>query len=289
MSVTPVLPLHELMNPPDNLPFEIHRILPEKTLARAELPHRHSFYQLLFVTNGYGTQIIDFEPYPLEPPVIYFLSPGQVHSWQSNSAPLGYVLLFTADFLLLGSLDLLQLSFFHGETPQLQLTEPQAASLESLIQAIQEEYKAAEFFRASVLSAYLNILLVKIQRLYVPTDLPGDVDSGLVRRFKQLVSELYLTERSISVYAERIGISASHLAKQVKAATGKTPGQIIRQAVILEAKRLLANTNLTVEQISLQLAFDDPAYFGRLFRRETDLSPGHFRQYIREKYQIPPD
>lgn len=283
------LPILELTSSPDNLPFEIHPVLPEDTVVHAEFPHRHTFYQLLFLTAGHGTHIIDFEPYPLEPPAFFFVSPGQVHCWQAGSAPEGYVLLFTPDFLLLGLLDVLQLSFFHSKIPHLKLDNSQAGSLVSQIEAMQAEYETAEFLRASVLSAYLHILLVKIQRLYVSQTAPTISDDRLVRQFKQLVGEFYLTERSVSAYASRIGISTGHLTDQVKSATGQTPGQIIRQAVILEAKRLLANTDLTVEQISLQLAFDDPAYFGRLFRRETDMSPGRFRQTIREKYQLIPD
>ena len=92
--------------------------------------------------------------------------------------------------------------------------------------------------------------------------------------------------RSVSAYAKKIGVSAGHLTDTVKEVTGSSPGKIIRQAIILEAKRLLAHTDLTVSQTCYTLSFDDPSYFGRFFKRETGQSPESFRKSIREKYHI---
>jgi AraC-like DNA-binding protein len=288
-----IIPVHqfEAASPNSALPFEIHS-LTTNAIAQADFPHRHNFCQILYVTEGKGTHIIDFEPYPVQPIVLYFISPGQIHFWQAAAGIQGYVILFTSDFLVFDPQDpkgFHKLAFFHslGRLPQLKLAQQQVMPIASIIQELVHEYNSCEIQRASALSAYLHILLVKIQRFYASGDEKENLAgaSVLVRQFKYLVSEHYLTERSIQAYAERIGISTSHLSKLVKTMTGQTPGQIIRQTLVLEAKRLLANTDLTIEQISYRLAFDDPAYFGRFFKREAGMSPGAFRDYIREKYQ----
>jgi AraC-like DNA-binding protein len=140
------------------------------------------------------------------------------------------------------------------------------------------------------LQAYLHILLVHIQRLAMALhpDPPLTASVAIVREFRRLVSLHSATERSIRVYAQEIGITTSHLCDTVKAVTGFTPGQILRQTVVLEAKRLLANTDLTVAEIGYRLNFKDPAYFGRFFRREAHTSPSAFRQEIRIKYHVLP-
>ncbi|MEM8863761.1 MAG: helix-turn-helix transcriptional regulator, partial [Chloroflexota bacterium] len=56
-----------------------------------------------------------------------------------------------------------------------------------------------------------------------------------------------------------------------------TPGQLIRQEVVLEAKRLFQHTDLTATEISYRLGFNDASYFGRFFKREVGVSPGKFR------------
>ena len=90
----------------------------------------------------------------------------------------------------------------------------------------------------------------------------------------------------VQSYADLLGVSAGHLSRSIKDVTGSSASQIIRQELIMEAKRLLVNTDLVVERISDQLAFTDPAYFGRFFKRETGFSPGSYRDVILERHQI---
>ena len=156
-----------------------------------------------------------------------------------------------------------------------------------VLRNLADEYRCSAAGRDSVLRAWLQILLIKAQRLYAPQQ-PGAVpteSAALARRFKQLVAEQFIQERSVPAYARQIGISTGHLHELVKQGTGLTPQQIIRGELVLEAKRLLAHSELTVAEISYRLAFEDPSYFGRFFKREVGSSPGDFRQRIREKHQ----
>ena len=96
----------------------------------------------------------------------------------------------------------------------------------------------------------------------------------------------FVHERSVEAYAKMLNVSTAHLHDTVRTTTGLTPGQIIRQEITLEAKRLLTHTKLTSAEVGYKLAFDDPAYFGRFFKREVGLSPSSFRKSIPEKYQL---
>jgi len=62
------------------------------------LPHRHSFYHLLLFTEGGGTHTIDFNHFEVKPYQIYFMIPGQVHSWDFEGRVDGYVINFSEDF-----------------------------------------------------------------------------------------------------------------------------------------------------------------------------------------------
>ena len=102
----------------------------------------------------------------------------------------------------------------------------------------------------------------------------------VARYFKQLITKQFVTNQSVRGYADQLGVTVNHLSKTVKATTGFTPGQLIRREIVLEAKRLFQHTVLTATEIGYRLAFDDPSYFGRFFKREVGVSPGQFRQAL---------
>ncbi|GLW93260.1 AraC family transcriptional regulator [Actinokineospora globicatena] len=263
-------------------PFAIGTFDEIGSFTRARFPHRHDFYEVLYLTGGGGVHVVDFEPYDIEPNSVYVLAPGQVHFWQDTEQIRGRVLVFAEEFLLAHPGGLLPAP---GGSPLVRLRGDQVGLVDGILDDIDREYRAREPGYATMLQAHLHILLVHIQRLRrAHPSVP--VSSSLVWRFTRLVAKHVLTERSVGAYAERIGVTAGHLTDLVRAALGTTPGAVIRAALALEAKRLLAQTDLTVVQIAHRLAFDDPSYFGRFFKRETGASPGDFRRDIREKYQI---
>lgn len=274
----------------EKIPFEYLNFSAAPALSQATYPHRHNFYEVLYVTGGVGTHFIDFNAYPIEPNTFYFISPGQVHYWETSVPIEGEILVFTDDFLLLAPADYMvlhELSFFHTVegNPRLMLNEPDRLQITSLFQAIAEEFNAHAFRAPSVLRAYLHILLVQIQRICTTQEVEAGnkqdkVAQKLTRRFKQLVTKQSATGQSVQDYAGQLSISVNHLNKTVKATTGYTPGQLIRKEVVLEAKRLFQHTDLTATEVGYRLGFDDSSYFGRFFKREVGVTPGQFREEV---------
>lgn len=77
-----------------DLLFERFDTYREKHYQRLHLPHRQSFYHLVLFTKGQGYQTIDFEKFPVQPYQIYFMAPGQVHSWHFESEVDGFLVHF---------------------------------------------------------------------------------------------------------------------------------------------------------------------------------------------------
>jgi AraC-like DNA-binding protein len=260
-----------------------------------EAPHRHTFYEIIDITHGGGTHFVDFEPFFLQPPTFYFISPGQIHLWRLTSPLEGIALMFSEDFLVfpssrLGKVD--EITFFHtiGDTPELSLNKKQAEQINQLLNLIKKEFNSEAISRTSVLRTFLHILIVELQRFYTLNRHNESTTNGsmMVRKFKNLVTKYFAEEQSVHAYAEKIGVSASHLSDVIKSTTGSSPGKLIRQEIFLEAKRLLVHTELTIAEIGYSLSFEDPAYFSRFFKREAGMSPATFRQRTREKYHIFP-
>lgn len=288
------LPLYDFKSPPPDgiLPFEIAIIKHLGSLAQLNRPHRHSFFQILYITEGSGTHIIDFDEYVLKPPTVYFLAPGRVHYYRLETQISGYAILFTDEFLMVNQEDqqlVSRLTFPDGgvNPPLLRIGQQQVGELSDLMANIYAEYQSRNSYRYSTLQAYLHILLVKFQRMYAENSQPV-LTNGLhqhAQQFRQLVAQHFASEHTVQFYADQMGLNASYLATIVKEVTGESPGQIVRAALTLEAKRLLAHGEQSAEQISNALNFGDPSYFGRFFKREVGVSPTAFRNQIKEMYQ----
>ena len=100
----------------------------------------------------------------------------------------------------------------------------------------------------------------------------------LVDGFLKLVQMHCRQERQLDFYAQELCISSKYLAATVKTVTGKTAGDWIEDYVMLEAKAMLTNTDMTISQISDHLHFPDTSTFGKYFRRHTGLSPKEFKK-----------
>ncbi|MER7764397.1 AraC family transcriptional regulator [Streptomyces sp. NPDC097619] len=302
------LPLHRLEVPmPQLLPFAIGSFETIGPLSRAEFPHRHSFYEILHVTGGTGGHVQDLRHTRLDPPHLCVITPGQVHHWERARGVTGHVVLFEEDFLLhpqdAESLRVL------GTRPWLRLGD-RAPGYAALLADMETEYATLAEGYAGVLRSLLHILVVRALRDSAPSSgpeadrppagLPSPVTTPapdavagagpdgsaapaagragvLTAAFRGLLARPEGPGLSVADCAQRLGVSPGSLHALVKQATGRTPGQLIRQRQTLEAKRLLAATDLTVRQVGRAAGFADPAYFCRFFRRETGLTPGEFR------------
>lgn len=285
---------HPVLSIDPDFPFVMTQFAKMHDRAQATSPHRHDYFEILFIEDGGGKHIIDYESYDIQTPAFYFLSKGQIHFWDLNKPLKGKVLLFPREFFIPPT----GKSFNHEDdmvifnslsnAPFVCIDDTNSIKINELLNNINDEYLRKSDCSLSILRAYVHILLVSLLRIYAKNQPNNilDTTNTMVRKFRQLVSENYLSIRSVQEYADLIGISATHLRDTVKDISGYSPGQLIRQEIIFEAKRRLANTELTTAEIGYALNFDDNSYFSKFFKREVGKSPKSYREEIRKKYQI---
>lgn len=277
------MPTHRLEVPmPNALPFAIGTFDTIGPMSRASFPHRHTFHEIVHVTGGTGRHVVDLTGFALNPPNLCFVAPGQVHHWEDVTGLEGSVILFTDDFLLDHPADRRTLRGL-GRRCWLDLGGVEADRTARLVAELDGEYRAGADGFQSVLRALLHVLVVRAARLPAHHPAPGPSaprtrPGTVAAKFVGLLATPEGSVRSVRACARQLGVSESYLSEAVKDATGRTPGELIRQARVHEAKRLLLRTELSVRQIADRVGFGDPAYFCRFFRRETGASPGDFRR-----------
>ncbi|MCW3785046.1 helix-turn-helix domain-containing protein [Plebeiibacterium sediminum] len=248
-------------------------------------PHRHDFFEVLFLQKGSGFHVIDSSKYKIEPPCIFFMSPGQAHKLEFSSDIDGYLYIFAAEYYLYDKNNqnrLLEFPFFftiNQDNPPLQLTNENDAHFfkQLFIKAINEVEK--DIINTDLTRSLLDTILNYASSLYKNEEQKIEKGKGhlLVKRFFQLVEENYQNNISVNQYAEMLAITPNHLTQTIKQLTGRTSNEILQSKQILEIKRLLIHTNLSVTQIADELNFNDQSYFTKFFKKVTGTTPGKFR------------
>ncbi|OKL38551.1 AraC family transcriptional regulator [Pontibacter flavimaris] len=152
------------------------------------------------------------------------------------------------------------------------------------LQKCVQEYNRQLPGRLLMLQHLVGQLLVQLYRLSLTTQQQvagADNASKLYfRRFQQLIKQEHSYKMSVEEYARHLHISAGHLSRVCRSIAGKSPKDIIIDYFITEAQLALSDVEKTVSDICYTLGFDDPAYFTRLFRKRTGLTPMAFRKKI---------
>ena len=249
--------------------------------------HRHSFYHVLLFTQGRGTHSIDFETFTIQPFQIYFMVPGQVHSWNFDGFVDGYIINFPTDVFQSFLLDpdfIESFSFFKGNVSDSVINIPQGSQqkIQSLFEDILKESLENKSFELTMVKTLMINIFVLVSR-FVPSRDGGDTSSynyTLLKNFQKLISDNYKTLRLPKEYAELLYITPNHLNALCNDLLGISAGEVIRNRVFLEAKRLLINPDLSVSEIADKLNFTDNSYFTKAFRKHVTLTPEEFRKSI---------
>lgn len=262
------------------------------TISTCGLPeprwaHRHTYYMIMYITKGSGAHVVDCRRYLLQPYTMYFLRPSQVHVWEYDRLPSGYALSVTEASLQTpygeGDSQDVELLNDLADVGQLCMSPTDALTIQPVVEEIEQEFRSAHRSSFSVMQAYLHVLLVRAHRVLARQSGAARAPSSppLVRQFTDLVRQSGGRKLQVRVFSDVLGVTPSHLAEAVRDVTGRTPGQIIRDGQVAEAKRQLRHTDKTIGEIAYALDFTDTAYFSRFFRREVGMTPGDFRRQTR--------
>lgn len=247
-------------------------------------PHRHfNLFQIIWVTHGCGNIMVDEKTHKMEKGTLFYIHPGVVHACENSNDFKGFVLHFSPDVLLsqIGantSFEIINTTIHN--TSLVVRTDKKEKTISSSITDLWKEFTNDYVEKDQIIKNHLTILMIHIQRHMYNDQSFGDETSGnmIVKSFRALIEQDYKKERSVSYYASLLHITPTYLNDTVKKSTGKTAGELIRERVILEAKRLLIFSRLSISEIAFELHFEDSAYFWKFFKKYVSISPKSFRE-----------
>jgi AraC-like DNA-binding protein len=255
--------------------------LDENTLIKID-----EHIKVLFLPKQSKIQV-DFQEFQIETDSLLFLNPKVII--KPNETEFGGELLlhFNRDFYCIEIHDqevacdgILYNNVF--EIPFIQLNEDQSKDIQNIIREIQSEMKDEDSNTEEMLRILLKLIILKSTRIWKQQHLLSEnnqqSDVQFLRKFSKLVEQHYKTHHTVADYAEMLFLTPKNLSKKIGLLSKDTPNDIIKNRIILESKRLLAHTAMTVKEIAFSLNYEDDAYFIRFFTKNTGISPLSFRK-----------
>lgn len=244
-------------------------------------PHKHDFFFLVLFTSGSGTHEIDFKKYPIKPGSLFVLRPGQMHNWKVSAETDGYIFFHTRDFYDEGfTKERVQDYPFYSSrhiSPLVQLKKTSFLKLKELLREITEEYYLDKSRKYQKLHSLVTLVYIELSRAYTPVIEPGKENYlDKLKKFEELIDRNFKDLKNPRDYASLLNISEKHLNRISQTCLKKTSTDLISERIILEAKRMLIHSRLSVTQIADALGYKDNSYFNRFFKKRTGTTPSSF-------------
>jgi AraC-like DNA-binding protein len=279
------LGFHSSVRP--GLGFEVMRF---SELRRRTLTHaldgltRPHFHLVVVCLRGQTRHRVDFERHALRARDLAFVAPGRIQALDPTPGLELSMLLFTPEFLQLSAdprlVDPLRgarvLSPF-WKAPVLHVPKTLWPDVAGLISQLEREYgRPADGVQTAVLSSLLRALLLQLERLVTTAEGASSAPPAL-ERFRDTLEQGLETSRSVEHYAKLAKVTPRTLNRLTLRHLGAGAKQTIDARVVLELKRLLAYSDLSVKELAARFGFDEPTNLVKFFKRHTGTTPQRFR------------
>jgi len=258
------------------------------------MPHLHDFYSIFWVESGEAIHATEFVEYSLKADTILFVPPGLKHRMYIDKSVSGTYILFNEDFIQYNRKNHVPLKeyrlFNNSDFKSLITVAPEKREkLKNISGLIFDELQNSDDYSQDIVLNLLHLFLLESRRIFdqqnqAPKEEPDTTPDTTIIKFKQLIEENFTKEKNVSPYAEMLNMNPSCLNELTKRTTGITAGELIRNRVIDETKKLLYSSKMSGKEIAYELGFDDPAYFSRFFKKYTGITLKEFRDNSRKKY-----
>lgn len=255
--------------------------------------HAHDFPGLAYFETTGGLLRTGRRAWPIEAGDLFIIAPGDVmghiHATDLAHAD-GWGVFFTADALgpdvpgahLAWRTHPLLFPFVRGGAIgalRLRVPEPDRPGWAARIKALHDELTQRQDGYQEAVPAHLTLLLVGVSRL--AADVVGDLRENrepLLAEVFEVIEQRYPQPLSLRDVAAAVSVSPGHLTSTVRRRTGRTVQEWITERRMVQARRLLAATELPINEIGRQVGYPDAGYFARTFGKVHGISPAQWRR-----------
>ncbi len=236
--------------------------------------HSHDFFQLLVFKRGGGAHVIDYKKEEIHRNSIHLVAKGSAHLSKRNKRSDGFTIAFSNLYLSqLQQFDpTINYGSFYNQSSVFNFNDKEFKELNILFVELMKNEQNSSYFLNILASILSKIILLKKKAIAIPKSDP------LIPNFIQFLNEHFLDKGVVDLFLEKENISKLAFARKLKKVANTTSGQLIKEKIHFEAKKLLYTSDLSVKEIAYNLQFDDESYFCKMFRQTEGVSPNEFRR-----------
>ncbi|OUL62405.1 AraC family transcriptional regulator [Flavobacterium sp. AJR] len=245
-------------------------------------PYRAESYAIEFLKKGSIIMQTRLTKIVIHAPAIITLGPSVIRSFTKNSDEiLMDIIFFKPQFFLKNQANVFFLNqydfFVNSQMHVFSLEDGAEIKFGKIFDLISDTLNGNNNNQSSILRSYLYILVFELDA--IKQTITDNYDQNpLFEKFKEILAKEFLRERSVGYYADSLNVTRKYLSEVIKKNSGKTASDWIDDFIVLEAKVLLQNKTLTINQISEMLNFSNQSVFGKFFKSSTGFSPLEYRK-----------
>ena len=250
-------------------------------------PHYKSYIKVLYLPAGYSLTV-DFKQWTTKKNTLFFINSNQYFQLETAGPAKGYFIYYNRDFYCVQIHDeevacdgLLFNNIYCIPLTVLSAIEDRyvAGALHNILEELSGQASSHE----EMIRTYLKQMIILATRAWkkqqlVELNKSPDTEFEFFRTFSRLVEIHFREKHSVTDYAELLGMAPKTLSKKFNRLRLTQPNDIIKERILLEAKRLLVYSGLSIKEIAYDLGYDDPAYFSRLFSTRLGCTPAAFKK-----------
>lgn len=254
--------------------------------------HVHDFIEIVYIVSGKCMHFINGAPHEVQKGDLIYIGNGETHAFESDSEVCSYEIYVRPEFIYKKLLaeqpsDVMALSLFREFSAEISNISPKVSfagadmvEVEHLFSRMKHEQHTKEPGKDSILKGYFLVLLTmflreirKNQMLHFDKQL-----QRIMPEIMQYIEENYYKTLSLEELAEKSFYNPSYFSRIFKELYGKTLTEYITEKRIMEAVRLLENTDLTIEEVCRRVGYSDKKHFYKMFKNKMELTPGQYRR-----------
>ncbi len=285
MKQAQIIPLLRFGN--GGLPFKIQTITGfiEEQDEKNESPHSHNYYEMIWMITGKGKLYVDMQEYAIENNMFFCLRPSQAHQFQTDSNAEGFVFSFTDSFFNMAEHEFdwaCQASLFQlfSQSQVIRIQNEMEADMKEIVLKMIKEFDSQYSFRTQLLRRYFKIFLIYLTRQFEESiqAVKQTRETELVKSFMDLLEKNFKEKKMVAEYAAQLSVTPNYLNGIVKKNTGFSAGHLIRQRVVLEAKRMGRYSDAGMKEIAYSLGFSDSGHFSKFFKAVSGINFTDFKK-----------
>jgi AraC family transcriptional activator of pobA len=244
-------------------------------------PHVHrDLNHIILIAQGGGSMRAEAETVRFDAPCLLLIPAGIVHGFEWRQESSGWVTTIAESYLRhlverdqdLGTL------FRRAHAVMLRPEDGEAAG-QGIGHMARELGWAGPGQRAAVEAALLSVMVLALRHGALAQQSHGGSarQAALVARLRERIEQRFRQREPVTDHARALGVSLTALRQACALAAGTSPAAMLDERAVLEARRLLLYSNLSVSEVAYAVGFEDPAYFSRFFARHAGQPPREYR------------